>query len=483
MALDPAYEDFAQTQGRLLAEQLRQLELALPWQHSPAQADRIMRELTDAIGLSALQASLSRQTDELVARAKDQGLTTHSCSTITVTVLQGTLEVESPYLYDRRTGRSWRPLKDHFGLWGDSRSDCVEQALSEFGAHESFRHAQQRFERHYPARVGDSAPRDATLGVAAHARDFVEQTLDEMAQAYDVPPAKRSRAREMLVESDGCLLRTGEFADMDEALDKARQRDASETELERLEELKANGAQRCRILIWREVHSGLARRKEQRLPSVVARHSSRHQAVSDLFGLACGHGLSFDTEVLAIGDGGTGLKSAFEEHFAKLDYLLDWRHMEVEHLQETAGLLGMREEAAQRWASVHMERMARGEALSVLGELQSQYEAMKPEEDEEPAPGVERLGKLVKYVEKYIHCVAYDQWRQAGWPIGSSEVENLHKRLIQKRMKLAGACWKEENLDPMLALRTAALNDGWWEAFWEWEHQRRQDARKKLAAS
>ena len=43
--------------------------------------------------------------------------------------------------------------------------------------------------------------------------------------------------------------------------------------------------------------------------------------------------------------------------------------------------------------------------------------------------------------------------------------------------------WREENLDPMLALRTVALNPGWWEEFWEWEFERRERERKTRAAA
>ena len=77
----------------------------------------------------------------------------------------------------------------------------------------------------------------------------------------------------------------------------------------------------------------------------------------------------------------------------------------------------------------------------------------------------------------------YDKWKAKGDPIESSEVESLHKRRVQKRMKVTGTCGREENLGPMLALQTLQYHDGWWVAFWEWEYERRATARKKDAAA
>jgi hypothetical protein len=53
-----------------------------------------------------------------------------------------------------------------------------------------------------------------------------------------------------------------------------------------------------------------------------------------------------------------------------------------------------------------------------------------------------------------------------GLPIGSGEVESGHRHVIQKRMKLAGAWWKETNAEAMLTLR-ARRATGLWESYWQ----------------
>ncbi len=37
-------------------------------------------------------------------------------------------------------------------------------------------------------------------------------------------------------------------------------------------------------------------------------------------------------------------------------------------------------------------------------------------------------------------------------PIGSGEIESSHRYIIQKRLKIAGAWWKEENAGDMISL-------------------------------
>ena len=53
----------------------------------------------------------------------------------------------------------------------------------------------------------------------------------------------------------------------------------------------------------------------------------------------------------------------------------------------------------------------------------------------------------------------------AGLPIGSGEIESAHRYVIQIRLKIAGAWWKIENAEKMLALRVMRAN-GDWEKYW-----------------
>ena len=55
---------------------------------------------------------------------------------------------------------------------------------------------------------------------------------------------------------------------------------------------------------------------------------------------------------------------------------------------------------------------------------------------------------------------------------GSRESESAHRFIPQERLKIAGACWREETLNLMLAPRVIRAN-GWWNDFWKSEAERR----------
>jgi hypothetical protein len=81
-------------------------------------------------------------------------------------------------------------------------------------------------------------------------------------------------------------------------------------------------------------------------------------------------------------------------------------------------------------------------------------------------------------------CVASDavpsgRFKDNGWLVGSGEVESAHRYIPQERLKISGACWHPDTVNPMLALRVIRAN-GWWKPFWQWLHTRRQP--QKMAA-
>jgi hypothetical protein len=78
---------------------------------------------------------------------------------------------------------------------------------------------------------------------------------------------------------------------------------------------------------------------------------------------------------------------------------------------------------------------------------------------------VDSVRKLVGYVDRFKNCLSYGEYKDKGYPIGSGEIESSHRYITQKRLKIAGACWLKENINPMLALRILKAND-WWDEFW-----------------
>jgi hypothetical protein len=157
---------------------------------------------------------------------------------------------------------------------------------------------------------------------------------------------------------------------------------------------------------------------------------------------------------VGVGDGGNGLREALSEQFAGMRYILDRPHIKS-HLYETAEALGYRDAARETWVKQRLDLMDGGDAATVLRRFREEFRRK----------GNDRLRQLINHVKRFRDAVHYARYRAEGLPCGSGEVESAHRSIPQKRLKLPGACWRPENINPMLALRIVRAN-GWWQDFW-----------------
>ncbi|KAF3886837.1 MULTISPECIES: hypothetical protein [Nostocales] len=80
--------------------------------------------------------------------------------------------------------------------------------------------------------------------------------------------------------------------------------------------------------------------------------------------------------------------------------------------------------------------------------------------------GQKSVSNLSKYLFRFQDAVHYNKYRSMGLPIGSGEVESAHRYIPQKRLKIPGATWHPNTINPMLALRVIRANH-WWADFWK----------------
>lgn len=108
------------------------------------QLDVEIRDVVVEIGRQTEEKMLAIAYEALEKEAKERGLTPQRRDEIHAEGVLGTISVESPYLYDRDTGESARPLHDHLGIAGNTYSDALDRAISDFGAHTSHQDAAQK---------------------------------------------------------------------------------------------------------------------------------------------------------------------------------------------------------------------------------------------------------------------------------------------------------------------------------------------------
>ncbi len=245
----------------------------------------------------------------------------------------------------------------------------------------------------------------------------------------------QQKPERILLELDGSMIRTGIYL-------SAKKRE--KTPKRKL--LKKN-----RKMDWLEVRVGLARPVEQKEKrTFVARYGKYPELAQNLKSAAYLQGLSDKSQIFAVADGAIGLKEALEAEFPNLQFILDQPHL-LQHLYEGAEALKIPVNQRKNWVSYLLHLIEKGPVTTLIDRLRQH--------------GVERIDRLANHLERFQHNVHYQKFRWIGLPIGSGEVESSHKYIPQKRLKLPGATWHPDSLNPMLALRVLKANY-WWQDFW-----------------
>jgi hypothetical protein len=343
-------------------------------------------------------------------------------------------------LWHKKQGWGVRPVKEKLGIEHGEHSLTVKRALTDFGSEESFGQASSRFEEHYGWKVERSAVRREVENIALFALTYVERRLlmlETNFQNQD-PPKKRCGGNRVLVELDGSHIRTGIL---------------TPTESEELTPIRRL-RRRKRQTDWREVRVGLARSVEQKEKrTFVARMGQYPEVVQQLKRAAVDQGLSTYTLVYGLADGGNGLREALEEEFSHFQFILDRPHLK-QHLYATAEAMELTGKIRFIWLKHTLDLIDKGHVKKVISRLRRWQ-----------GKGQQRVLNLAKYLERFRDSLHYEKYRSQGLPIGSGEIESAHRYIPQKRLKLPGATWHPDTINPMLALRVIRAND-WWHDFW-----------------
>jgi hypothetical protein len=164
--------------------------------------------------------------------------------------------------------------------------------------------------------------------------------------------------------------------------------------------------------------------------------------------------------VVCLGDGAAGIWKQFLMHFPKRVEILDWWHA-MDHLWKAGkGVFGEGTDEAKAWVKAREAELWAGNVEAVITALKAEAER----------PKGEAAADEIHYFETNKERMRYDQFRAAGYPIGSGTVESACKRLIAARIRESGMIWTQRGAQAILALRAELLSDRWDEA---WRDTRR----------
>jgi len=318
-----------------------------------------------------------------------------------------------------RRGRRLRPFCRDAHLSNRTCSLRLQRVLVDFGSESSFDRAVLRVKEHY------------RIDVPRHA--LYTQTLKHGRAMGGFERSQKPRAaKELLTQIDGSMIPL-------------------------MEPGKGTDRRKGKSLKWGEARLCSARRPGESRPVYGA-----SRGTCETIGLTWEHtarqsGWTLQTKVFGVGDGAPWIADQFKNLFgAQGSFLLDFYHVS-EYLAQASSAIKKTVAGARRWRRCQQGRLLGNRAGQVLKALEQGRKKNVPEDP---------VNKAHRYLSEREEQLDYQGAREAGRPIGSGEIESGHRHVIQQRLKLAGAWWKESNVQPMLNLRVLRANQ-LWEDYWQ----------------
>jgi hypothetical protein len=300
----------------------------------------------------------------------------------------------------------------------------LQRVLTDFGADDAFGKVPLKLKEHYGIELSSSTIRKVTL---AHANAMLEQ------QKQSKIPLKTRGNKTIIGEIDGCMVPVMQ---------------ANEEEKDQ---------RKGKTLCWKEARLALAHEVGSTSPKYSAIFGgSTNEAGQSL--LDCAIAAQFDesSPFHGVGDGAPWIATQVADKFGEQGhYLLDFYHV-CEYLSEAASSCA--EINPEGWTNHQKDLLKQNEHQKVLENLHPFLE----DENIDQTP----VRACYRYLNNRPDQLDYQGAIEKGLPIGSGEIESAHRYVIQKRLKLSGAWWKAENINPMLALRVVRANEEW-DEYWE----------------
>ena len=285
-------------------------------------------------------------------------------------------------------------------------------------------------------KVEESKLRREVLLVAELSEKFVEERLEKSIEKGKID--QNQKTERILLELDGCHLRTGIKIPGDKI------------GLTKIRKIKKSS----RKIDWKETRVAFARPVEDKKQrTFVARMGKYSEIIQQLVGAAYDRGLFSESQIFALADGAIGLKEALEDAFPQLQFILDRPHLK-QHLYAGAEAMGLSSKLKIPILDAIISLIDVGKVHKIIKNFQN-YQGT----------GAKQIETLANYLIRFQDCVDYRKFKRLGLPIGSGEIESAHKYIPQKRLKIAGATWHPDRINPMLALRIIRANN-WWSEFW-----------------
>jgi hypothetical protein len=214
-------------------------------------------------------------------------------------------------------------------------------------------------------------------------------------------------------------------------------------------------------LIWQQMKVGCVSWQDQQEhwhKQLVWGRESPEEFGASLFELACRCGYLQASEKLFASDGGAWCWDIQARYLPDAHGILDWYHAS-EHVWAAARQICQGDTPTKEWVDEALGTMRATGGTGLLTWLAPQISARR-------GKARQALETLRNYVSQHTDHMHYDEYRVAGWPIGTGMMESSCKQLVGLRLKGPGMHWTEAGALAVTALRAIELN-GKWHQFWE----------------
>lgn len=334
----------------------------------------------------------------------------------------GEISVVEVVFKDHR--QQYRPFSHSAGLSARCCSQPLQRVLTDFGADDAFGKVPLKLKEHYGIELSSSTIRKVTLD---HAKAMLIQ------QKQPKTPLKIRGNKTIVGEIDGCMVPVVEINEEEKDQRKGK------------------------TLCWKEARLALAHEAGSASPKFAAIFGGSTDEAGKCL-LDCAIAAQFDgsSQFHGVGDGAPWIATQVADKFEEQgQYLLDFYHV-CEYLAEAASSCAQIN--PEGWINHQKKLLKQNKHLKVLENLRPYIE--NDEVNQTPVKACYR------YLNNRLNQLDYQGALEKGLPIGSGEIESAHRYVIQKRLKLSGAWWKAENINPMLALRVIRANEEW-NQYWD----------------
>jgi hypothetical protein len=168
-----------------------------------------------------------------------------------------------------------------------------------------------------------------------------------------------------------------------------------------------------------------------------------------LWGTGCAVKADLAPELVFVCDGAAWIWNLVALHYPHAVQIVDWYHAE-DRLKRVAQATLTSQRDREAWLEQVTTHLWDGQVAAVIDAC------------ERVARRCEEAQRAVTYFTNNAHRMRYDQFRAAGYLIGSGTVESGCKQIVTQRLKRSGAQWSIEG-----AVQTAKARAAWLSGEWD----------------